>query len=218
MALIALHNGVCADQRETVLVILDLLDVYLPAFNGVAALAIGSELAAMDICVALGALGADLFEHQAGVALRARNLSMHTTQRIASLVVIELRVRSDRFPGHGCVTVLTGCGDRAMRIGHLRLRSGCLRAHCVSRHVQLQSKKGRSQTDCYRKYPPKPIQRVSPPSPRNARQVRSEPQRVHDIHNQPTSQNCGKGNTPLSQDQRSLAVQTSVIKSRCFYR
>lgn len=52
-----------SNQRESILVILDLLDIYLPAFDGVAALAIGTELPAMNVCVALRALSANLLEH-----------------------------------------------------------------------------------------------------------------------------------------------------------
>ncbi len=77
MALIAFHERMGADKREPVLVVLDSLDRHLPSFDRVAALAVGTELAAVNVRVALGALGAGLFEHQACVALNARNLRVH---------------------------------------------------------------------------------------------------------------------------------------------
>jgi len=63
VALIAFDQCMRSNQRESILVILDLLDIYLPAFDGVAALAIGTELPAMNVCVALRALSANLLEH-----------------------------------------------------------------------------------------------------------------------------------------------------------
>jgi len=47
----------------------------------------------MNVCVTLGALGAYLLEHHVRVTLRACNLGMHSAQRVARLVVIELGVR-----------------------------------------------------------------------------------------------------------------------------
>ena len=82
MALIALHDRVRAYQREPVLVILNLGNVGLPAFHRVAAFAVRPELTTVNICVAFGALGTNLFEHHAGVALRATDFRMHTAQRI----------------------------------------------------------------------------------------------------------------------------------------
>jgi hypothetical protein len=166
MALIAFNHGVSAHQREPVLVALNSRDIYLPAFHGVAALAIGSKLAAVNVCVALRTLRTHLLEHQVGVALRARNLSMHPAQRIASRIVVKLGVGSDGLPAHAGVAILTRCGDRAMGVGYLRLGEGRLGVEAVSRHVHLQTAQRGTQPDRYRKYPAKPIQRVSPTSPK----------------------------------------------------
>ena len=93
VALIALHQGMGAHQGEAILVVLDILDRHLPALDRVAALAVGSELAPMNVRVTIRALGAYLLEHHVRVALRACNLGMHSAQRVARLVVIELGIR-----------------------------------------------------------------------------------------------------------------------------
>ena len=82
MALVALHQRVRSYQRESVLVILNGRDLGLPALDGVAALAVRPELTTVNICVAFGALGTNLLEHHAGMALRASNLRVHSAQRI----------------------------------------------------------------------------------------------------------------------------------------
>jgi hypothetical protein len=139
----------------------------------------------MNVCVAFGALGADLLEHQVRVALRACDLSMHSPQRVVRLVVIELGIRPNRLPVNCGVTVLTGGGDRTMRIGHFRLRPCYLRAGAVGQHMKLQATKRGRHTNRYCKYPPKTIQRVSPPSPKGARREGCEPLR-YSRHRQPT--------------------------------
>lgn len=131
MALIALHECVRAHQRESIVVVLDRLDIDLPALDRVAALAIRSELPPMNVCMTLRALCARLAEHQIRVALRTRNLRVHPTQRIAGLVVIELGVRPYRLPAYVGMTVLAWRGDWTMRIGHLRLGPANLRTHAV---------------------------------------------------------------------------------------
>lgn len=111
------------DQREPILVIANLFERDLPAFHGVATLAIGSELTAMNIGVTICARGADFFEDQAGVALGARNLGVHAAQGVAGLVVIELGIGADRFPACVTVTLLARSGDGPVRVGDLCLRT-----------------------------------------------------------------------------------------------
>ena len=105
VALVAFHQRVRAHQREPVLVILNLGDIRLPALDRVAAFAVRPELTPVNVCVALGALGADLLEHHVGVALRASDLRVHTAQRITRRIVIELGVRSDGLPAYGGMTI-----------------------------------------------------------------------------------------------------------------
>ena len=150
MALIALNKCVRAYQGESIVVVLDCLDVDLPALDRVAALAIGAELAAVNVCMTLGALRACLAEHQVRVALRAGDFCVHPAQRIAGRVVIELRIRPYRLPAHVSMAVLARGGHWTMRIGHLRLWAANLRSHTVGRHMRLQSgkRKRHSYRDC----------------------------------------------------------------------
>jgi hypothetical protein len=55
-----------------------------------ATLAVSSELPQMDISVTIGAASTDVFEDQAGVALRTAHLLMHAPQWISGLIVIEI--------------------------------------------------------------------------------------------------------------------------------
>ena len=185
MALIALDKCMRPHQRESIVVVLDRLDVDLPALDCVAALAIGAKLATVNVCMTLGALRACLFEDQVRVALRAGNLRVHPAQRIAGRVVIELRVRPYRLPAHVRMAVLARNGNWAVWIGHFCLRAADLRLCAVGRHMRLQSSQRgcHSNRDC--KYPPKPIQRVSPQSLRGARQDVCKPLYECDLRNQP---------------------------------
>lgn len=61
----------CPDERKTILVLLDILDRYLPALHGMALIAIGSHLPTMNISVALGALVSYIGKNELAVALRA---------------------------------------------------------------------------------------------------------------------------------------------------
>ena len=118
----------CSDQREAVLVIADLIDRNLPAFDRVAALAIGAELPAMNVCVTVCAMRTDFTEDEIRVALRTRNFLVHAAQRIAGGVVIEFGIGADRLPAGVGMTLLAGNGNRAMRIGDLGLRTTYARA------------------------------------------------------------------------------------------
>ena len=82
MALVALHQCVGSYQREAVLMISDGIQRHLPTLHGVAALAIGAKLATMYIRMAIGAVGADILENQAGVTLHARHFLVHAPQGI----------------------------------------------------------------------------------------------------------------------------------------
>lgn len=126
MALVALHKCVSAYQREPVLVVLNLADIRLPALHAMAALAVSPELAPVNVCMTLGALGADFLEHHIGVALRTRYLGVHPAQRIARGVMVEFGILPDRLPAHRGVAILTGRGDWTMGIRHFRLRPGRL--------------------------------------------------------------------------------------------
>jgi hypothetical protein len=109
----------------------DLLGLGLPSLDGVALLAFGAKLAAMDIGVAVGTASAGVGEDEIGVALAAGHLGVHSAQRVACLIVIELGDVSNRLPARVGVTVLARDGDGAvgvttvlfLRVGR-RLRGG----------------------------------------------------------------------------------------------
>ena len=81
----------------------------MPARHGVAAFAVSAKLAAVDVGVTIGAVGADIFENQAGMAGRASHLLVHSAQGVGRLVVIELRVRPDRSPTGVGMAIGAGC-------------------------------------------------------------------------------------------------------------
>ena len=110
-----------AHQRETVLVILNGLQRDLPTFHRVATGAIGAELAAMDIGVAIGALGTDVLEDQIRVALNASHFLVHAAEGISGQIVVELGIGPYGLPACVRMAVGTRSRKRAMRIGDLGL-------------------------------------------------------------------------------------------------
>ena len=87
-----------------------------------------SELATMDVGVAVRAFRADFRKHQIGVALPARNLLVHPAQRIAGLVVVELGNVADRFPSGEGMAILTRNGEVAVRTAASDVRPRVLTA------------------------------------------------------------------------------------------
>jgi len=112
-----------SDQRKAILVIAYLFQRDLPTLDRVAAFTVCAKLAAVYVGVAIGAVGTHILEDQAGMALRAGDLLMHAAQRIAGVVVVELRIRPDRLPTGVTVAVLAWRRNRPVRIAHLGLRS-----------------------------------------------------------------------------------------------
>lgn len=88
--------------------LVNLLNGDLPTFHRVTLFAICSELALMDVCVAIGTLLANVGEYGLYVALRTSDALMQPTKREAGLIVVELRPIANRFPAAECVTVLAG--------------------------------------------------------------------------------------------------------------
>jgi hypothetical protein len=109
MARVTGDCGVRAEQREPIEVILYCVHGNAPAAHRVAILAIGPELAAMQVGMTIRALLANLSENLADVALAASDGGVHGSKRILRLgVVIELRFGTDRLPTHGCMAALAG--------------------------------------------------------------------------------------------------------------
>jgi hypothetical protein len=111
---IAIQSGVRAQQREAVLVLLNLLHRDLPSLDGVALFAVRAELPLVNISMAIGALVAHVGEHRFGVALGAGHALVHAAQGKARLVVIEFGCAPDRLPPALRVTVLAGNVQRPM--------------------------------------------------------------------------------------------------------
>jgi len=78
------------DQREAVLMLIDVVDRHLPSGVAMAEIALGAILSAMDIRVAVLTLIADFGEHEVAVAILATNALVHPAQRETSLAMIEL--------------------------------------------------------------------------------------------------------------------------------
>lgn len=118
---IALHHGMSPHERKAILVVLDRIQGDIPTLYRVAAFTIGAELPAMNVGVAIGAVGTYVFEDEAGVALGAANLLVHAAEGVPGGVMVELGNRTNGLPTGIGVAVLAGNGQRAVGIGHLGL-------------------------------------------------------------------------------------------------
>lgn len=122
VALLAVSQRMCPDQRKSILVIPDCVQGDLPAADGVALFAVGAHLAAMQVGMAVGALLAHIGENEAGMAGRATQLLVHPAQRIAGVIVVKLGSCTDWLPTRAAMAVFARDCQRAVRIGHLRTR------------------------------------------------------------------------------------------------
>ena len=128
MAREAILQGMGAQQRKTVLVLLHRLQRNFPALHRVALLALCAELAAVNIGMAVRALRSHVGEHQARVTQAALHGFVHAAQWIARLVMIEFRKIADGLPAGEGVTILTSLVQRAVRAARgaaLLRRLGC---------------------------------------------------------------------------------------------
>lgn len=119
-----------AQQREAVLVILQLLNRNVPALYRVALGTVGAHLALVHVTVTIRAVFPDIGENRLDMALRALHFFVHPAQRILGLVVVKLRVRADGAPPGGGVTVLARDRQRAVRTSSgplLRRMRWCVR-------------------------------------------------------------------------------------------
>jgi hypothetical protein len=119
---VAIDRSVRTNQREAIQVLIDLLNGYMPAFHGVALLAIGAHLAFVNVGVTVRTLRADIREDGLGVALRATHAFVHAAQRIFGGVVIEFGDRSDRLPAAQGVAVLTRNTQASVGTARVRRR------------------------------------------------------------------------------------------------
>ena len=112
---IAIHGSVCAGQRKAVVMILDLLDGDVPPAHGVALRAIRTQLALVNIRVAILALVAYIIKYELDVACRAGHAHVHAAQRILGLIVIEFRNCANGLPTLGRMAVGAGDTEAAVR-------------------------------------------------------------------------------------------------------
>jgi len=125
VAVVALQRRMCPDQRETILMRLDLAHPDAPAFHRVTLLARRPKLTPVNVGVAVSTLHPHIREHQVGVALPASDFLVHAAQRIFRLVMIELGDVADGLPPGKRMAVLTGDRKIAVRTprGHIRARA-----------------------------------------------------------------------------------------------
>jgi len=122
MARIAIQRRVRPNQRETIHVLIDLLNGDVPALHRVALLAVRAHLPLVNIRVTSGALRSYVGENQLGMALRAAHAFVHAPQRISRGVVIEFRDCSNRLPAAQRVAILAGNAEAS--VGAPRVRGG----------------------------------------------------------------------------------------------
>jgi hypothetical protein len=89
MALIALQDRMRAEQRKSVEVLLNRLDRYLPAEDGMALGAILAELGTVNVSVTIGAVLANVGKNRFYVASRAGYFFVHAAKRVPRGVVVE---------------------------------------------------------------------------------------------------------------------------------
>lgn len=99
----------------------------------------------MNVRMAVRALRADFLEIQIRMAVCAIHLRVHSAQRIAGLIVIELGVGANWFPTRVGVALLAWNRKGSVRIGHLGLRAARLRF--LRRLLQRQAGNHRRKDD-----------------------------------------------------------------------
>lgn len=106
MARVAVYGGVRSGQREAIVVLLHLLYGNLPSPHRVALFAIGSELPAVDVGVAVLTSLSYISKHWLRVAPCASYRLVHPAKWIARLIVVKLGYGADRLPGARRMAVL----------------------------------------------------------------------------------------------------------------
>ena len=143
VAIVAGKRGMRAYQRKAVQVCAQRLKACLPARRRVAAFAVGAELPPVNVRVTVRALGPDVGENHADVALRAGNTLVQAAQRVARPAVVKLQNVAEGLPGCEGVAILAGEGQLAVwtasdagfgRLG--RSPSWCQNEKCASQHQQ----------------------------------------------------------------------------------
>jgi hypothetical protein len=120
---IARKRRVGPQERETIPVILNGAGIHAPAEHRVTALALGSELALVEIRMAIRATGARFgkdFRYVAGIT---RHILVHAAKlEVRFGIVIKFEPRAKRGPTRSRVTILTRERELPMRVSHIDLR------------------------------------------------------------------------------------------------
>lgn len=98
VARITVHCGVSADQGKAVLMLIDVVNGYLPTVGVVTKLALGAVLAAVKIGVAILAFLRSVAKDKSLMAIGALHFCVAAAQRKFSLRVGELEFRAERLP------------------------------------------------------------------------------------------------------------------------
>ena len=113
---IARDGGVSPKQGKPIQVVLGRLRGHAPSADRVAVLALGSHLPAMKVRMTVRAFGSSVGKNSGDVARITGYILVHAPQRKRGLIVIELRLRTQRRPTRGRMTVLARNRNRAVGI------------------------------------------------------------------------------------------------------
>jgi hypothetical protein len=98
VARFAINGLVCADQRKTIQVVAYRLYSNGPPLYRVTRFAIGAELRAVNVGMAVCAFLTHIRKHQFDMALHARHFFMHAAERVTGFVVLKFRDAADGLP------------------------------------------------------------------------------------------------------------------------
>jgi len=128
---IAVHNGMGADQWKPILVLIDVVNRYLPAICVVAQLAFGAVLAPMQISVAVLALVGRIGKFEISVTVAASHFGVAPAKRKAGPSMIKFDLVGDDLPI--CRGVACGARQIELAVRTLRGREGArrLRLRCA---------------------------------------------------------------------------------------
>ena len=147
VARFAVNGGVRTDQRKAILMIADRLHGDRPTLNRVTRFAIGAELRAVNIRMAVCASLAHIGKHQFDVALRAGHFFVHSAERVARLVVLKFRDAADGLPTQRGMAVLARNGQS----GPVRIaRNWFLRS--TLRPLGMSLERAEKQSDLYESF------------------------------------------------------------------
>ena len=135
MARVTIYNRVRTDQREAVLVLVDVVHRHCPAVDVVTQVALGTIFASMNVGVAVLALLARVGEDRVDVAFLAGDLGVQASQRKRRVAVIKFGLRTQWQPSFAGMAVLTRDLQGPMRVPVGRRHAGVFLA---SSHTQQQ--------------------------------------------------------------------------------